>query len=231
MGKINDMQKNQTNISIRSIKDKQTEKPKLKIKGFKDIATLLGPNAKKYRLSKNQRNFQLKGRITIAAIAAAIGISGAALINHHNSVPTNNLGQTEMSLQKDTLLSEANEKLFDIVYGTDREEAQYFVDYDKITDDNSKTLSVGRNIKPSDRALEYETQINYSYNNNALNFKDAKEIKNLADKMIDIHYSENPSQKDLEKLDEAIEALEDKDFKLDGKNIVPVKEHDTELER
>ena len=231
MGKINEMQRNQNNLSIRSIKDKQSEKPKLKISGFKDIVTLLGTGAKKYKLSKNQRNFQLTGRLTIAAIAATIGISGgAALMNHHNNVPTNNSAETQVVLDKNELLSEANEKLFDIVYGTDREEANYYVGYKYDTHDNSTKMIVGRQLDPIGNTFQYRHESGYTYDNGQFNFKDAKEIKALADIMIDIYYSENPSQKDLEKLDAAIEALEGKGFKLDGGSIVPIKEQDTDLE-
>lgn len=182
----------------------------------------------------DMKNKQNKGRLTIAAIAAAIGISGAALTNGYNSVPTNPNNETQVVLDKDALLSEANEKLFDIVYGENRDEAKYFVrcEYDRHS--NATSVSVGRQKAPISQALEYKTEIGYTYNNkdskNNSYFEKASEVQDLLDNIIKIRESENPSQKDLEKLDKAIEALEDKNFELDGKNIVPVKEQDTELE-
>ncbi len=69
---------------------KQIDKPvskndkKKEIKGFKDYASLIGPNAqKRFSLNPELRSKQIKGRVTIAAIAAALAISGGAAIAYN----------------------------------------------------------------------------------------------------------------------------------------------------
>lgn len=70
MGKINDMKDNQdfNIVSFKKyVKNKENaKKPVLKINDIKDVATLLGPNAKNYRLSRNLKDLQQKGRKAIA---------------------------------------------------------------------------------------------------------------------------------------------------------------------
>jgi len=229
MGKINDMQNEQNNMSIKNLKNKQNQKPKLRITGWKDIATLLGPNAnKKYTLSPNKKSFQLKGRVTIAAIATVLGIGAAVTFNKPHTPPKDNSSQTQEVLDKEALLSQSRHELLDIIFGENRDESdkQFYLKTSRSKDDGSTYV----------RAIfedKYGTNVAYTYSNffNYSHSKNAEEISNLIDTYMKIYFMENPSQEDLQKLNDALEELEDKNFKLDGKNIVAVDEKEKDFER
>lgn len=124
MGKIEKMQNMQDELNISRLK-KQNLKPKLRITGVKDLATLIGPNAKHYRLSKGQKNFQIKGRLTIAAIAAALAISGGVSIAHSvnsNKNTNTNAIEAQEILQKDEVLKDFEAMLKQWVFGDDLED-------------------------------------------------------------------------------------------------------------
>ena len=125
MGDINNMRNVvNSNNSVKSyvinknIKEKQN-KPKLRITGVKDLVTLIGPNAKKYKLNTNQRKFQLVSRVGlgIAGIAAAFSIANATINSNVNSIDTNNTQySTEtQTLDKDEVLSYAEDKLMTLI--------------------------------------------------------------------------------------------------------------------
>lgn len=238
MGKIVDMQKKQDEMNIRGLK-KQKLKPKLSkknISGVKYYAELLGPNAnKKYTLSHNQRIQQIKGRtgLTIATIAAILTISGGTAITHstNDEVPVNTI-ETQAPLQKDDLLHEANNKLFDYTLGAERDNFDnYYVVYQYDTNDDCTTFSIVTEEKISMQNKSVETVFRYSNTLSFDSFKNEKEISSLINDMIEVYNSDNPSKKQLQDLRNSIDNLEGKNFKLEGNRIVAVKEKNNDFER
>lgn len=226
MGKIANMQtkqneKNEVNLSyIR----KQHSKPKLKIKGFKDLATLVGPTASKYNLTKYQRNFQKGARLTLAALAASIAIGGVAV---GNTVRNTNVAQAQEVLQQDELMASAESKILDCVFGEDRSninnpEVSYR--YDKHDGSTALIVTSGK---------EDSKKISYTYSDSLSldEVLNAKDISSLIDNAIKVHYAEEPSQKQLEALNKSLENVEDKNFKLKDNHIVEDKQISQEEER
>ncbi|MBO5478992.1 MAG: hypothetical protein J6A04_04755 [Clostridia bacterium] len=226
MKEISEMQRNQNNINLSYIRDKQKNlnKPRLKVKNLKDIATLIGPSAKKYRLSPNQRNFQLKGRLTIAAIAAALAIGG---ISVGNSI-SNDTAETQEILQEEELMNAFEDKLLDCVFSTNRNDVDNpEVSYDFDNHDGSTILRVTSGTGDSKKVL-------FTYSKGGLSFdslQNAKEISSLINNAMDIHFAKEPSQKQLQNLNESLENLENKNFKLKDKHIVEDKQIELDEER
>ena len=221
MGKIKDMQERQTNMNIKNLKEQRYKKEELETKGLrnlKNIPKLLAPNAyKKYKLSKEQRNQQIVGR-TIAAIALAFGIGATvgAGISHAVSSPTSNM-ETQIELQKEDVLAEAENQLLDYVLGEDRDHTDEYVRYFFEKNDGTRILQVvsGDNI-----VYSYSTTFSLD------RFQNASEISSLISEMMDVNFSDNPSQKKLQSLNDALLNLVGKNFKLEGKNIVVDKEQE-----
>jgi hypothetical protein len=226
MGKITNMQTQQNSnngINLSYIR-KQNTKPKLQIKGFKDLATLVGPTASNYRLTKYQRNFQKGARLTLAAIAASIAIGGAA-VGH--SISNNNVAETQEVLQQDELMETAENKLLECVFGeslskVDNPAVSYR--YDK--HDGSTALIISSGQGDSKKVL-----FSYSKELSLDGFLNAKEISSLIDNTIAVHYEDEASQKQLKALNEAIEKTENKNFKLKDNHIVEDKQIDLSEER
>lgn len=246
MGDINNMRNvANSNRSMKSyvkegIKEKQN-KPKLKINGIKDLATLLGPNAKNHKLNNNQRTFQLVGRvgIGIAGIAAALSITNAAINSNANSIGANNTQYSSetQTLDKDEVLSYAVNRLTTVVYKNDISSLNNGKPNFKITHTaktNRDTLIIYENPKfpngEDDKKFSYtrynnpdDQYLNRKSNNNP-------EITELLNLMIDVYNNPNPSQEDLENLENMASKLQLNDFVLDGNSIVAEAERDSGFE-
>lgn len=226
MGKIIDMQKNQRNINISYVKEQNTRKrlPRLKIKGMKDLAKLIGPTSGKYRLSKNQRNFQLVGRTTIAAIAAALAIGTGVTVG---SSIHNNAAETQEFFQEDTLLEAAKSKLLDCAFGSNRDD----IDYPDVICrfDNNGGTSFLQIISGTNDAKK--VAFSYSDNLSVDKWLNSKEISSLIEQYMDVSLAKEPSQKQLEALNKALEDCEDKNFKLKNGHIVEEKQMEYDEER
>ena len=237
MGKISDMQTNQNDINLSYVRNKSKQrkitKPRLKVRNAKDILTLLGPTSNKYRLSPNQRKFQLGGRLTIAALAAAMAIgTGVA----YNSAKTQNPTVQEMTdineeLSKDDVLGHAEEKLLTFLYKDKlffKDDA--FIKYSHDSEINSDTISVYKQLKSpnAEPILEFSyTRFNNLSDKLMYPTKNSPEITQLLNSMLDIHFAENISQKDLENLNTDISKFDISKFELKENNIVGISE--TEL--
>lgn len=233
MGNINDMRNvANSNNSMKSyvihknIKEKQN-KPKLKITGVKDLGTLIGPNAKNHKLNTNQRRFQLASRVGlgIAGVAAAFSIANATINSNVNSISTNNTQYSSetQTLDKDEVLSYAENKLMTLIC----KDNLSFLDssYVKYTHDeefNIDKLEINRKIKYAENSIN-----NFSYTryNNPqdkyLNKKNNNdpEITALLNLMLDIRNNPNPSQEDLETLNDMISKLNLNNLVLDKGSI------------
>ncbi|MCI9287740.1 MAG: hypothetical protein HFJ57_07300 [Clostridia bacterium] len=216
MGDINNMRNVvNSNNSVKSyvinknIKEKQN-KPKLRITGVKDLVTLIGPNAKKYKLNTNQRKFQLVSRVGlgIAGIAAAFSIANATINSNVNSIDTNNTQySTEtQTLDKDEVLSYAEDKLMTLIYKDNLSSlTSSFVEYSHDDKFNIDKLKINKKIKYSETSINNFSYTRYNNPENMyLNRKNHNEpeITALLDLMIDIHNNPNPSQEDLASLND-----------------------------
>lgn len=230
MGKIVDAQDRFNNVSIQ--KDKQVSKKKKNINGFKDYVSLLAPNAqKRFSLNSNLRNKQIKGRATIAAIAAALAIGGGVATAHNvNSNNKNQAIETEaqMDLQSDEVLNEAEDILFNCIFGEEVDsinnpQIQYIFD----DDDGGYTIKV-----TSGKGEYVKTEYIYSKTLSMDGILNNKKITKLMDEMISIYYSDTPTQEELQDLNEITENLKDEKFKLNDKGyIVEVDEKENDFER
>lgn len=228
MGDINNM-RNVANSdrSMKSyikegIKEKQN-KPKLKINGIKDLATLLGPNAKNHKLNNNQRTFQLVGRVGlgVAGLAAALSIANATLNSNANSISNNNIEYSSetQTLDKDGVLNYAENKLMTLIYKDNLSSLDSsYVTYSHNDKLNIDKVEVHNKIKYSDNS-----SVDFSYarynnpDNKRLNKKNNNhpEITDLLNLMIDIRNNPNPSQEDLEYLNDIVSKLNLNDLVLD----------------
>lgn len=249
MGDINNMRNVvNSNNSVKSyvihknIKEKQN-KPKLRITGVKDLVTLIGPNAKKYKLNTNQRKFQLVGRVGlgIAGVAAAFSIANAAINSNVNSIDTNNTQySTEtQTLDKDEVLSYAENKLMTLIYKDNLSSlASSCVEYSHDDKFNIDKLKINKKIKYSETSINNFSYTRYNNpENKYLNRKNLNEpeITALLDLMLDIHNNPNPSQEELETLNDIILNLNLNDLVInkDSKgniSIVNESEKDSEYE-
>lgn len=227
MGKIVDAQDRFNNVSIQ--KNKQSVKKK-NINGFKDFASLLAPNAqKRFSLNPNLRNKQIKGRATIAAIAAALAIGGGTAIAHNvNSNDKNQSIETQIDLQSDEVLIEAENMLFNCVFGENLNNINNpRVQYSFSNDDGGYTIKV-----TSGKDDYLKTEYVYSKTLFIDGILNNKKITKLMDEMISIYYSDAPTQEELQDLNEITEDLKDEKFKLNDKGyIVEVDEKETGFER
>lgn len=229
MGKITDMQTNQNDINLSYVRNKSKQrkvaKPRLKVENGKDILTLLGPNAHKYRLSQNQKSFQTKGRLTIAAIAAALAIGGFAVASNHIE---NNSAETQEFLQEDELMNNVEDKILDYVLGDNRENIDNpQVSYSFNNDDGSFTLRVTTGTGDFK-----DVKYTYSKGNISLDsILNAKEISSLMDNAIDVHFANGASQKQLKDLNESLEKSDNKNFILKDGHIIENKQIDRDEER
>lgn len=220
MGKINDMKKNKINMSY--IRNKI--KPPMKKKGLRGFATLVSPTAKKYRLSKEQRNLQLTGRLTIAAIMTTLSIFAtpyavASYYCSQNPIET----PSSDTLNKNQLLYRARQKIGQCVYPDDKSYDLSRASYDRILP-MGDFVSITFQYLPKD-ANKYCDAFYYSKSNNENN---ADEINQLCNVLLEMENSKNPSQEDLQKLENMIHDFDPKSFRLTDGNIIkyPEKEKD-----
>lgn len=237
MGEIESMKLHQHDIKsyVKNKQEKQ-KKPRLKIKTMKDVATLLGPNAKRYRISQNQRNFQLKGRLTIAAFAAfaasfAIGEISSYSEAHSNIAETSNVLATDF--EKNESVTDAKEKLLDILY-QDLDSFKENTQIKFVHDDELDTDSI---VVYERQKYQMQTQEKFRYTrfNRPEDFmkkdKDCKEISEWLNLVLDAYYNENISKEDLRILDSTTLNINGKKFKLDNNAILGKSELAKDTER
>ena len=236
MGKITNMQRHQENFNIKAVKN--TRKPKMKQKGIKGFLTLIGPNSNKYRLSKQQRNKQLAGRVGIgvATIAAALGLySEAAISNVHTenvyTSETSSLSAT--NFERNESIADAKEKLLDILYhdlDSHKKNAQISFVHDDERDTDSIVVSEKQNYQKQPKEKFRYTKYN-RLEDFMIKDKNCKEISEWLNLVIDAYYNENISKEDLRNLDGVTLNINDKKFKLDNNVILGESELDKDFER
>lgn len=225
MGNINSM-RNVANSdrNMKSYIKDRVRKPRLNDKTIRGTLKLIGPNAKKYRLSPKQRSKQLTYRVGlgIAGLAAAFSVANATIHSNANSISdTNTLYSSEaQALDKDEILSYAENKLMTLICKDNLSllDSSY-VEYTHDDKFNIDKLEINRKIKYAEDSIN-----NFSYTryNNPqdkyLNKKNNNEpeITALLNLMLDIRNNPNPSQEDLETLNDMIS-------KLDLNNLVLAK--------
>lgn len=237
MGKINNMYNNQDEISLKYINRlSELAKPKLKIKGIKDIATLIGPNAKNYKITKNQKRFQRNARVSIAVLAASMAIASGTITNMHHSNPVVNnstdviVNYSSKTLSKDVVMENAENKIKELVYGDNFEEnhtidnISFLYDTDKIENVSSVKLTHTTNLN------KYE---DFSYSSGSFLKKsgNAKEIDMLLDKMIEMNDLKDPSNKDLIELNTLTGNLDDLNIKFSNGKLILNQEKDMDEAR
>lgn len=214
MGEITNIQKkfNEENF------EEQTIEKKHNIKGFKDYASLLAPNAeKRFKLDKKLRKAQVNGRVTIAAIATALALGGGGIVASSHTEPTKQEQTVNYEeVKENELIKDASKKLLDCVFGEERsdiEEPYIRFNYDK--SDNGYTIKVGYGATNAPKIKFTYSTVKFS--DKLLNNKDVVE---LMDNMINISYKDELTEKDYQKLSDALEKLEDKNYKLNDKGYI-----------
>lgn len=237
MGKITNMQQKQNDRNKVNLSYVRKQiKPPMKKKGIKGLMTLIGPNARKYRLSTDQRNFQLGGRLTIAAIASALAIAGGVSYANHQPKQDHvvEASSQENMLTKEDVLSQAEEKLVsfvcpdatilgsvDVKYLHDSElQADMIIIYQRLNNPNAEPI----------KRFSY-TRYNLLEDMSLHARENAPEVVRLLNDMINANSKENPSQEDLERLMEELSNWDLSKFELEGNNIVESSQRDFGEER
>ena len=237
MGKITNMQQKQNKENGVNLSYARGQvKPRLRVKGIKDIGTLLGPNGGKYRLSKDQRNFQLGGRLTIAAIASALAIAGGVSYANHQPKQDHvvEASSQENMLTKEDVLSQAEEKLVsfvcpdatilgnvDVEYLHDSElQADMILIYQRLNNPNAEPI----------KRFSY-TRYNLLEDFSLHARENAPEVVRVLNDMISVNMKENPSQHDLYRLMEEVSNWDLSKFELEGNHIVESSQRDLGEER
>lgn len=224
MGDINNMRNvANSNRSMKSYIKDRARKPRLNDRTITGTLKLIGPNAKKYRLSPKQRSKQLLGRVGlgVAGLAAALSIANAAVNSNANSISNNNIEYSSetQTLDKDGVLNYAENKLMTLIYKDNLSSLDSsYVTYSHNDKLNIDKVEVHNKIKYSDNS-----SIDFSYarynnpDNKRLNKKNNNhpEITDLLNLMIDIRNNPNPSQEDLEYLNDIVSKLNLNDLVLD----------------
>lgn len=232
MGNITNLTNKYNEIDSTRSKANSKKKPYFYIekKSFaKDLANLtFNPNLhKKYRLNDRYKKLQLGTRVTLAAVIAALGIGAGVAYSNVSSEKANSNVKTDYTteiLQKDDVLEDAEYMLKQCVFGDNLEDIkdpQIIYKYDR--SDGSYYIKV---------TSENNSKIHYSYSNNLSvdRFTNDKEIVKLIEDTMELYFTSSPSQNQLQKLDNQLDALKDKKFTLQGKNIVSISEKETDLE-
>jgi hypothetical protein len=192
-----------------------------------------GTNIYKVKQSQNlnksksrNTNLKIKGARTIFAFAATL-VLGSAVIHHTNINGDGTTQETSVQydLQKDELMEEVESKILDCVFGEnlskiDNPEVSYI--YDKHDGSSSLIVRQGKD--------NYQRTV-YSYSDNLSldGFLNDKNISSLIKDAIDIHYAEDPSQKELESLKTDLDNCNNTKYTLKNGHIVEDK--DIEQER
>lgn len=222
MGNINNMRNvaNSDHNMKSYIKDRE-RKPRLNDKTIRGTLKLIGPNAKKYRLSPKQRSKQLTYRVGlgIAGLAAAFSVANATIHSNANSISDTNTQYSSetQTLSKDEVLSYAENKLMTLIFKDNLSllDSSY-VEYSHNDEFNIDKLEINRKIKYAENSIN---KFSYTRHNNPedkyLNRKNNNEpeITALLNLMLDIRNNPNPSQEDLENLNTML-------LKLDLNNLV-----------
>lgn len=224
MGKIEGMQNKYNEANNKKLRKEPLDIGKKGIKGF---AILFGPEAKKYRLTENQKKFQKGGRFTIATLATALTIGGSAsfvnTINPHSSKQNT---ETTIDLESDTVSKDAENLLKSYIFGEKLDTVENpIVKYIFDKDDGNSALLVTSG-KGDNTKIEYQYSKNLSFDS----ILNDKKIVELIDSMIEINLSQ-PTQEELQELSEIVENLKDENFKLKGGHIVSANEKETDFER
>lgn len=178
----------------------------------------------KHKKQKEHRTKQIIGRCSLAGLAA-VGIitstsfHGPKIVNYFNKTDIEN-----EFLDKTTVLDDAELTLLEAIYGKNSKYInEAIINYhiiDEIEDINS--ITVTNNNKEI-----------FKHIHSGLFIKDQNnppEVNSFLDKMIDIHFDKNPSQKKLQDLNTLIEILNDMDlnFESTSKTIINNNEKDNE---
>lgn len=232
--KLTNRYNNENDETINKTNNTENRKPKFKGRGISGYARLISPFAgKRYSLSPRQKKVQKTVRGLIAAGVLAVGISTPLIINtvHQRTNPTSSQTATEETFIKDEVLDSAELKLLECIYGKNSTRIKTAeISYNIVDElENVKSLTVSNPI-----ALDSYIDFKYVHTNFFNKKRDnMPEINSMLDQMIDIHYSENPSQKDLKKLNNIVESLDDMNIKFDtiNKSIVLTDDYEINDER
>ncbi len=235
MGKIVDMQHHQTEMNSNYVKKNN---PKLDTKGIKNFYNKLRlaykPGIEKeYNLTRSQKKFARTVRKTtlgIVALASALTI-GTTVSNH---ISRNDDKQIETTyetnneiLSRNEVLDNAKSTLSNIIFpeGSVYHKSAYisFPSRDEFREINSVQVSM---------SYEYTDTPEYRYiSGHKVNKQNPEIVNGFLEKFVKIAGTEEPSQKDLEELQELSDTISKMNLKLDGKNIVDLDEKESDFER
>lgn len=180
----------------------------------------------KHKKQKEHRTKQIIGRgslgiLLAAGIITSIPLYGPKIVNFLNETDVEN-----ESLDKTTVLDDAELKLLEAIYGKDSK----YINESVI---NYTVINAVDNVKSITVATTDNKEI-FKHIHSGLFIKkqnNADEVNSLLDKMIDIHFDEKPSQKKLQQLNNIIEALDDMNLKFDSTNKTILNANEKEEER
>ncbi len=226
MGKISNMQQKQNKENgVNLSYARNQSKPRFGIKGIKDVGLLFKPGIEKeydfYPEEKKLIRALRIGTLSLAALAssAVITVGASYVVNRLPSLSIQN-EQAIDELAKQDVLNSAKDKLLLILYQNDlpKREAAY-IEYTRDEELSIDTLKIYEKVQSANRKddliFSYRRYHNLLERNKT--DKNDERINKLLNEMIDIYYSENPSQDDLEKLNMLSSSLRPLDFELENK--------------
>lgn len=232
MKKITNLQNKFNNTT--NEKNKPTKKTFFKIRKdhfLKDFSNLtFNPRFHHtYKLNKKYRNLQIGSRVTIATLATTLGVGiGATVFTH---ISTNNDNEIETTyetnneiLNRSEVLDNAKSTLANTIFpeGSIYHESAYisFPSRDEHREINSVQVSMSR---------EYIDTPEYRYiSGHEVNEQNPEIVNEFLEKIVKVAGTEEPSQKDLQELQELSDTISKMNLRLVGENIVDLEENDFE---
>ena len=232
MGKIIQLQDRINNKTIQ-----KKSKPELDTKGIKNFYNKLHLAYKpgienKYNLTLSQKKFARNVRkgtfltgIAITTLAGAISI-GSTISNHISRATLQENVYENTVLDKETVLNDAKLALTNIVLPNHNINDGSFITFpSKDEFSNINSIQVNERVRLNNFCV-------YRYISGHKDNKNNPEIVNkFLDTLITIENSSNSSQKDLAKLQDLTDKINEMNLSIDGNNIIDLSEKNNDVER
>lgn len=166
-------------------------------------------------LSRRQRNLRGKARVTIFAVASALGIGIGGVATLVSDVSRSEIVQE--TLTKESTLADAKDTLLAIVFEDSTLKENSKVNC-KINQEKTSKLSITY-LQGLETISRYTCTVGKDFSSNA-----PKEIKRLTKMMCEITSTDSPSEKQLLDLKNAIENVELANLKFYHSEIITAKE-------
>lgn len=232
MGKIIQLQDRINNKT-----SQKKSKPELDTNGIKNFYNKLRlayrPGIEnEYNLTSSQKKFARNIRkgtvvtgIAITALASSLSI-GAAISNHISRENLQENAYENTILDKEMVLNDAKLALANIVLPNSTTNNGIFINFpSKDEFNNINSVQVNEQIKLNSYCV-YRYTLGHKSNKNNPEF-----VNKFLDTLIAIQNSSNPSQKDLAKLQDLTDKINEMNLSLDGNNFIDLTEKNNDTER